>query len=145
MSDKKRKSFESGPGDCCNSFERDWDYRQFDSKAWDKYDFGDIASQDPMVKFEIDVYDIADQLAELLISKQKDYGPLNIARAPGGPLNGLRVRLFDKIQRLSHLVDTNKDPEHESLKDTFMDIANYGIIGLMVLEDKWSSTVDKDI
>jgi hypothetical protein len=37
---------------------------------------------------------------QVLVSKQKDYGPLNIARAPGGPLNGLRVRMHDKLSRI---------------------------------------------
>jgi len=34
-------------------------------------------------------------------------------------------------------VDNNKNPEHESLEDSFKDMANYAIIGLLVLRDKW--------
>ena len=91
----------------------------------------------PEAKFEMDAMRIADEMVKLLSRKQADYGPLNIASAPGGPLNGLRVRLFDKVQRLSNLVDTGAKPENESLEDTFKDIANYGIIGLMVLRGLW--------
>lgn len=80
---------------------------------------------------------IAAELKATLLSKQKDYGPLNISLAPGGPLNGLRVRMFDKLQRLSHLYETGDTPNHESLTDTFLDLANYAIIGILVQNGQW--------
>jgi len=89
--------------------------------------------------FYFDVIDAADELTDLLISKHEDYGPSNIALAPGGPVNGLAVRLHDKVARLAHLTKTGIDPKHESLRDTFMDIANYGIIGMLVLDGKWDT------
>jgi len=73
----------------------------------------------------------------VLVLKQTDYGPSNIANAPGGPLNGLRVRIFDKVSRINNLLDTGAEPQNESLKDSFLDLANYAIIGLMVLNEKW--------
>lgn len=88
-------------------------------------------------QFASHVQNVAEELVDLLISKHHDYGPKNIAQSPGGPLNGLRVRLWDKLARLNNLVDTNVDPEHESLEDTFKDMANYAIIGLLVLRGKW--------
>jgi hypothetical protein len=91
----------------------------------------------PISKLNLDALVIALDAVELLVKKHKDYGPRNIADAPGGALNGLSVRLHDKVARLAHLVSNNKEPENESLKDTFVDILNYGIIGLLVLEDKW--------
>jgi hypothetical protein len=72
-----------------------------------------------------------------LIKKQKDYGPKNISDSPGGPLNGLRVRMFDKLARINNLVETGVTPENESLRDSFMDIANYAIIAMMVLDKQW--------
>jgi len=77
------------------------------------------------------------ELLDLLISKHKDYGPKNIAEAPGGAINGLRVRMHDKLARINNLVDSGKNPEHESLEDSFKDMANYAIIGLLVLRGKW--------
>ena len=74
---------------------------------------------------------------QVLVSKQKDYGPLNISRAPGGPLNGLRVRMHDKLSRINHLIDNGATPENESLRDSFLDLANYSIIAMMVLDNKW--------
>jgi len=92
---------------------------------------------DNTTQFEFDVLDIADELTSLLLKKQKDYGPKNISQAPGGALNGLRVRMHDKIARINHLIDSGSTPENESLEDSFKDLANYSIIALMVLRGKW--------
>jgi len=79
------------------------------------------------------------ELSELLISKHKDYGPKNISQAPGGPINGLRVRMHDKLARINNLIDSGFSPEHESLEDSFKDMANYAIIGLLVLRKQWDN------
>jgi hypothetical protein len=73
----------------------------------------------------------------LLVSKHKDYGPKNISGSPGGPLNGLRVRMHDKLARINHLIDKGVTPTNESLRDSFLDLANYGIIAMMVIDEKW--------
>jgi hypothetical protein len=73
----------------------------------------------------------------VLLSKHKDYGPTNISLSPGGPLNGLRVRMHDKMARINHLIDSKRKPEYESLKDSFLDLANYAIIAMLVLDDEW--------
>ena len=87
--------------------------------------------------FEKDVVRTFDELINLLISKHNDYGPRNISDSPGGPINGLRVRMHDKLARINNLIDNNKDPEHESLEDSFRDMANYAVIALLVLKGKW--------
>jgi hypothetical protein len=92
---------------------------------------------DEKYDFEKAVYDLFQEAAELLLSKHRDYGPLNIAHSPGGPVNGLRVRLHDKLARLNHLTDQAADPEHESLEDTWRDIVGYGAIGLLVSRGEW--------
>jgi hypothetical protein len=88
-------------------------------------------------KFDLDVWETMDSLAELLLSKHRDYGPKNISLSPGGPMNGLRVRMWDKLARINNLIETDVDPKHESLEDSFKDMANYAIIGLLVLQGKW--------
>ena len=88
-------------------------------------------------EFDIYVMDIFSELESLLLKKHKDYGPKNISDSPGGALNGLRVRLHDKLARINNLIDNNKSPENESLEDSFKDMANYAIIGLLVLRGKW--------
>ena len=92
-------------------------------------------------KLELDCYDITDELIELLLSKHEDYGPKNIADSPGGALNGLRVRMHDKLARINNLFDNARDgsPQHESFEDSFKDMANYAIIGLLVLRGKWDN------
>ena len=86
---------------------------------------------------EVNLSNITKELSELLISKHKDYGPKNISQAPGGAINGLRVRMHDKLARINNLIDSGASPEHESLEDSFKDMANYAIIGLLVLRGKW--------
>lgn len=81
------------------------------------------------------------EIAELLRKKQADYGPHNIL---GTRYLGLAVRLNDKIQRLLNLlrkqgvtldtVSLDDSPNFEGIRDTFMDIAGYGTIGVMLLD-----------
>jgi hypothetical protein len=83
--------------------------------------------------------DILMELKGIMIRKHQDYGPNNIARAPGGAMNGLIVRMHDKMARLEHLTFNNKSntPNYESIEDTLKDLANYAIIGLMVQRGQW--------
>lgn len=92
----------------------------------------------PPLEFEAAV--IARKAIDLLVKKHDDYGPSNISDAPGGPLNGLSVRLHDKVARLNNLLSSNKEPRNESVQDTFIDILNYALIALLVIEGKWDST-----
>jgi hypothetical protein len=89
------------------------------------------------MSFESDVDQTFTEAQVLLLRKHADYGPKNIANAPGGPLNGLAVRLHDKVARLAHLLANGSKPNHESIRDTFLDILNYGAIGVLVEDDKW--------
>jgi hypothetical protein len=88
-------------------------------------------------KFEKDVHTTFIEAEQLLIKKHRDYGPKNISQSPGGPLNGLRVRMWDKFARINHLIDSGATPENESLKDSFLDMANYAIIAMLVLDNEW--------
>lgn len=88
-------------------------------------------------EFVKEVWDIMDEIGNLLISKQLDYGPGNINNAHGGPINGLLVRIGDKFERLKNLFKTGKRPQHESIEDSFKDLANYAVIGLLLQRGKW--------
>ena len=91
-----------------------------------------------MVKpFEADAKEIYETALTLLLKKHRDYGPKNISQSPGGALNGLRVRMWDKFARINNLIDTGATPENESLRDSFLDLANYAMIAMMVLDNKW--------
>ena len=90
---------------------------------------------------------IQEEQYELFAKKMLDYGLNNITL--GGDivnnsddkkfsLTGLTIRLTDKINRLRNLVVSGKNyVKDEGMEDTFIDIANYGIIGLLVGRDKW--------
>ena len=87
--------------------------------------------------FDKELNGIYDELYKLCLRKHRDYGPKNISQSPGGPINGLRVRMWDKLARINNLIDSGKEPENESLEDSFKDMANYSIIALMVLRGRW--------
>jgi hypothetical protein len=90
---------------------------------------------------------IQDEMYEMFARKHMDYGLNNIAL--GGDivnnsddkkfsLTGLAIRLTDKISRLRNLMVNGRNyVKGEGMEDTFIDIANYGIIGLLVGRNKW--------
>lgn len=89
------------------------------------------------------------------LSKNLDYSPLNIA-GPG--MVGIVTRIYDKVTRLMNLIGFDidmtykndgtivvkihpdfkpKNPQHEGLQDTLLDLSVYGIIGKLFLDEKW--------
>lgn len=111
------------------------------SDDWYKQNFNTPARDVtiPVTDFEKSVRETFRELENLLLSKHKDYGPLNISASPGGAINGLRVRMHDKLARINNLYDKNTNkPQHEPLEDSFKDMANYAIIGLLVLRGQWN-------
>jgi hypothetical protein len=86
------------------------------------------------------------ELKVTMIKKHQDYGPYNIAHAPGGAMNGLLVRMHDKMERLQHLFfKRDNTPNYESVEDTLKDLANYAIIGLMVQRGQWEGISGADV
>ena len=86
-----------------------------------------------------------DKMYQVHLDKNLDYSPANVQ---GMGMIGLSTRLWDKIVRLSSLVGFtieakfvsftgSKEPKNESLEDTLMDLSVYGIIGRLMLLDKW--------
>jgi hypothetical protein len=105
--------------------------------AFGPRDSSSTAADPAMNQFVADSWDVIDELGNLLISKQRDYGPGNINNAYGGPINGLMVRMGDKFERLKNLLASGHTPQHESIEDSFKDLANYCIIAMMVTRGKW--------
>jgi hypothetical protein len=93
-------------------------------------------------EFIANMWAVMDAAGNLLISKHHDYGPLNIARSPGGPINGLRVRMWDKTARINNLLDNGVQPSNESLRDSYIDLLNYCAIAILVLDNKWPEVPD---
>tara|TARA_R100000808_G_scaffold6998_1_gene20587 strand:+ start:25587 stop:25874 length:288 start_codon:yes stop_codon:yes gene_type:complete len=77
---------------------------------------------------------LAMRFVQVLDSKQQDYGSDNILIS--GEL-GVVVRAQDKLCRLRHLLKKNGEVNHEGIDDSWMDLANYGIIGHMLHNGVW--------
>src|SRR5690606_25300439 len=71
---------------------------------------------------------------QVMIKKQLDYGNLNIAI---WDVLGVAVRLTDKVMRLRELILSGHLPQNESIRDTAVDIRNYGLILLMLIDGLW--------
>jgi hypothetical protein len=104
-----------------------------------------LSEDTTILQFEEDAQKIYDELLSILVKKQIDYGPYNIWHAPGGATNGLMVRMSDKLERLKNLIYSKKTiaPQNESLEDSFVDLANYAIIALMVQRGVWAKYAEK--
>lgn len=97
---------------------------------------------DGLSQFKEYVTETSEEATTLLVRKHMDYGPKNIMDSPFGPMQGLTVRLYDKIARLQNLLKSGNPAEYESLRDTFIDISNYGLIGVMVLDGKFEVDIE---
>jgi hypothetical protein len=75
-------------------------------------------------------HQIAKEIADLLDKKRTDYGTENIKKFGS---HGVLIRVSDKVERLINLQD--KEPNFESLEDTWKDIAGYAILGLIELRE----------
>lgn len=69
-----------------------------------------------------------DEISDILIRKQRDYGHDNISRFGR---TGILIRLHDKVARLENLHRHAVAPENESVVDNFVDLIGYSSIGIM--------------
>ena len=90
--------------------------------------------------FEEAVDEVMGELRELMINKQRDYGHSNITDFGE---YGVLVRLNDKVCRLKNLLG-KKEPKNESIDDSWMDIANYSIIALMLRKGIFTLPLKED-
>jgi len=89
---------------------------------------------------------IQKEMYKMFAAKHLDYGLQNISlggdltkeKDKNFSLTGLSIRLTDKVSRLRNLLINGKNfVKGEGMEDTFIDMANYSIIGLLVGRDKW--------
>ena len=73
---------------------------------------------------------------KVMLDRQRKYGCSNIAVFGGA---GVVVRASDKVNRLKHAYfeDGAIDVPDESLGDSFLDLLNYGAIGLICVKGEW--------
>ncbi|MBT4124166.1 MAG: DUF1599 domain-containing protein [Candidatus Pacebacteria bacterium] len=78
--------------------------------------------------------EICEEMVRVFIAKNKDYGKDNILDT--GEL-GILFRSNDKLRRLQNLLTAGNNPKNESLDDSWMDIAVYAVIALLVRSGKF--------
>mgnify|MGYP001158583541 FL=1 len=91
---------------------------------------------------------LTSQMIAVFLSKQAMYGPDNISL--GGDMTdekdrkmallGIWFRMNDKIQRIQNILKkdfSDEEVEFEPLEDSYLDLANYAIISLLVKREIW--------
>jgi len=144
--DKKERTMNdktTGPYPGVSTVEGSWVSHYFDRDIHGNV--GNPLPWDSRVKldnnFATEVWKIMDGAGNLLLKKHEAYGPKNIAQAPGGAENGLRVRMWDKMARLNHILENpGVDVNDESIEDTLLDLLNYSAIFLLVRKGKWPAS-----
>jgi hypothetical protein len=72
---------------------------------------------------------VTDELLKTFLKKHKDYGKGNILDM--GEL-GIAFRISEKFNRIKHLLVSGQKPENETLDDSWIDIAVYAVIALLL-------------
>ncbi len=85
-----------------------------------------------------EIVKVALECMKLFDDKQQDYGSTNISAS--GEI-GVAVRLQDKVSRMRHILLKGMRGENginnEPLADTYQDVANYGMIGMLLNRNRW--------
>lgn len=96
-----------------------------------EYLFRELECQEEQTKIIIEL--ILEDI-KLFDKKQHDYGPNNISKFG---VQGVLVRTNDKLERLINLYKNDRNPENESIDDTWQDLSIYGVIARAVIKDQW--------
>ena len=81
------------------------------------------------------VIKIQEECGRVLAQKNADYGTKNISETG---VIGVGVRLLDKVNRILNVARRGYGTvADEGLRDTFLDVANYGLIGMMLIDGTW--------
>lgn len=84
--------------------------------------------------FEDAIDVIHNELRDLMVSKQRDYGKGNISTF--GEF-GVLVRASDKFERLKNLLTSHTTAQNEPIEDSWKDAANYALIALLIRRGWW--------
>ena len=95
---------------------------------------------------------VLQEMYALFVRKHHDYGRNNISV---GGLHGVTIRLGDKTSRLFNLMGISADVHAgegsapavngEALEDSFLDMGNYGPIGVMLSRGWWPRVRPEDV
>ena len=95
---------------------------------------------------------VLQEMYALFVRKHHDYGRNNISV---GGLHGVTIRLGDKTSRLFNLMGISEGAHSgggsapavkgEALEDSFLDMGNYGPIGVMLARGWWPRVRPEDV
>jgi len=74
--------------------------------------------------------EIIESIKELRLKKSEDYG--TSWKVFG--LDGILYQIRSKFVRIMNLTEPNKSPANESLRDSFIDLANYSIMAVQLID-----------
>ena len=77
-------------------------------------------------------YEVAREIADIVIERQRKYGHDNI-NAFGE--RGILVRVYDKHARLRNMIENNIEDADEPRRDSWMDNGGYSILAIMLDRD----------
>lgn len=77
--------------------------------------------------------EVCKEMEAVFVKKHNDYGKGNILDTQE---LGIAFRVSDKLNRIKHLLANQKDPEFESIEETWIDIGVYAVIAVM-LKRSW--------
>ncbi len=90
---------------------------------------------------------LAREIAQVVIKKQRDYGKENILKYEAFMRQvlgkdyqigvGVLARLNDKFERLKNLYKKGTKPENEPIEDTFSDIIGYATVAQLLLRNQF--------
>ena len=110
-------------------------------------DWGELATgESGWLEIEQEWLRAMQEVYGVFCEKQQDYGPTNIAT---GGEQGVTLRSGDKISRLFELLGIGTREEgvaaNEPRRDAWIDMADYGVIGLLVHDGKWPIMRPEDV
>ena len=90
---------------------------------------------------------VVSEALELAVRKNADYSGSKIDNISLTGVNGISVRLLDKVSRAYNLSSgSERKIKEESIRDTFIDIINYAVFAVMMIDNEWvadqSSNID---
>lgn len=84
-----------------------------------------------------DARNIIEQAVDILHRKSQDYGTQNITLEGQ---SGVATRMIDKVMRIKNLLGSGDNANFESIEDTFIDLLNYSVIGVLLSKGKWKDS-----
>jgi hypothetical protein len=85
---------------------------------------------------------VTERVLYMIAQKQHDYGHDNVL---WGGIEGVVLRMHDKTARIRNLVARGRDPKHEALADSWLDLIGYSIIGIMLVRGTFELPLHSDL